>query len=95
VPAPWLFLVVAAWGASWTAISYRPPRRPGWVVVAAFFAAWLTTELAVLHVAWQAVATIAFVWAGALRAWPGWVGLGVTSVSWAALLASAASARRT
>ena len=47
---------------------------------------WLTTELALHHIGWQALATLIFVWAGALDAWPGYAGLGVTAVSWAALL---------
>src|SRR5438093_55527 len=34
-----------------------------------FFAGWLTTELALHHLAWQALLTAAFVWAGALAAW--------------------------
>ena len=31
--------------------------------------------------------TVVFVWAGALAAWPGWLGLAITLVSWAALAA--------
>lgn len=95
VTASWLFLVVAVWGAAFTAVSYRPPRRPGWLMVVSFFAAWLTTELAALHLAWQLAATVLFVAAGALDAWPGWVGLAVTTISWIALFASTATARRT
>ena len=44
-----------------------------------FFAGWLTGELALFHLAWQVVATVVFVWLGALDAWPGLVGLVITS----------------
>jgi acetyl esterase/lipase len=90
---PWVFLAVSLWGALFTWVAIRPPQRPRWLNVAVFFAGWLTSELAAHHVAWQAVATIAFVWAGALEAWPGWLGLGITLASWAGLLASLRTAR--
>jgi acetyl esterase/lipase len=83
---PWFFLGVSVWGALFTWAAVRPPRRPRWMNVAVFFAGWLTGELALHHIAWQALATLGFVWAGALSAWPGWVGLGVTLASWAGLL---------
>jgi acetyl esterase/lipase len=51
-----------------------------------FFAAWLTSELALHHLVWQAVATVAFVAAGALAAWPGQVALAITAVSWIGLV---------
>ena len=44
----------------------------------AFFSAWLTTELAVLHLAWQFVATVLFVALGALDRGSGWLGLAIT-----------------
>jgi len=91
----WVFLAVAVWGALLTLISYRPPRRPGWLMGASFFAAWITTELAVLHLLWQAAVVAVFIWAGALQAGPGWVALAITAVSWSALVASAIAARRT
>ena len=59
-----------------------------------FFAGWLTSELAVHHIAWQAVATAIFVAAGALAEWPGRVGLAVTLCSWAGLLGQLGLARR-
>jgi acetyl esterase/lipase len=91
---PWVFLAVSAWGALFTWVAMRPPRRPRWACVAVFFAGWLTGELALHHVAWQALATLGFVWAGALRAWPGWLGLAITIASWAGLFASLRTARR-
>ncbi len=91
----WAFFAVACLGAVWTLVSYRPPRRPGVVMLPSFFAAWLTTELAPIHLVWQAVATIVFVALGALHAWPGWAGLGLTVVSWWGLTASIRGARQT
>src|SRR2546427_7494593 len=46
--------------------------------VVSFFAGWLTGELALHHLAWQVGMTLVFAWAGALRVWPGWVGLAIT-----------------
>lgn len=77
----WLFLFVALVGAWFTWNAYRPIYRPAPLAVASFFAGWLTTELAVHHVAWQIAATLVFVWLGALHAWPGWLGLALTIVS--------------
>src|SRR5689334_2627411 len=82
---PWLFLFVALVGAWFTANAYRPIHWPAPLALASFFAGWLTTELAFHHLAWQALATIVFVWAGALAAWPGWLALTITLVSWLGL----------
>ncbi len=84
--APWLFLLVSLVGAAFTASVVLRLRRISYLIVPYFFAGWLTGELAVHHIAWQAVATIAFVAMGALEAWPGWLGLAITLASWAALL---------
>jgi acetyl esterase/lipase len=82
---PWLFLVVAVVGAWFTANAFRPVFTAPRLAVVSFLAGWLTTELALHHVAWQVLATLVFVWAGALQSWPGWLGLAVTLVSWAGL----------
>jgi acetyl esterase/lipase len=82
---PWLFLFVSLVGAWFTYNGYRPAYAPSRRAFVSFFAGWLTTELALHHIAWQALFTLGFVWAGALRGWPGWLGLGVTVVSWAGL----------
>lgn len=82
----WIFLAVSLVGAWFTFNAYRPVYRPAGLATVSFFAGWLTTELALHHLAWQVLATGAFVWAGALHAVPGWVGLGVTLVSWAFLV---------
>lgn len=84
--AGWLFLTGALVGAWFTWNAFRPiyagPRRSA----ISFFAGWLTTELALHHIAWQALLTLAFVAAGALATWPGKLGLVVTLGSWAGLL---------
>jgi acetyl esterase/lipase len=78
----WIFLAVACWGALWTLMSFRPPRRPGWLMMFGFFAAWWTTELAPMHLLWQFVAVVVFVALGALESWAGWLALAITLVSW-------------
>jgi acetyl esterase/lipase len=84
--APWLFLGVSAIGALATLSALVPGRRLRWLVVPYFFSAWLTGELAIHHVAWQAVATLVFVRLGALDAWPGWAGLALSGASWTGLV---------
>ena len=91
---PWLLLIVSLIGAWVTFIAYIPQRRTGPLVVPSFFAGWLTSELSAHHFAWQLAATIFFIWAGALRAWPGWLGLGITLASWLGLLALGRIAQR-
>jgi len=84
--APWLFLLVSLWGAAFTATVVLRLRRIGYFIIPYFFMGWITGELAVHHVVWQAIASIAFVASGALGAWPGWLALAITLASWAALL---------
>jgi acetyl esterase/lipase len=84
--APWLFLAVTLVGAWFTFNAYLPERARGPLIVGSFFAGWLTSELSHHHFAWQVAATLVFVWFGALDAWPGWLGLAITGVSWAGLL---------
>ncbi len=83
---PWIFLAVSLIGAAFTWNAWYPPRRWGALRAPGFFAGWLTSELAAHHIAWQAIATVIFVAAGALAEWPGRVGLAVTLCSWAGLL---------
>jgi acetyl esterase/lipase len=81
---PVLFLVVSAVGLLFTVNALRPlPFEP--TSLAAFLGGWLTSELPVHHMVWQAVATTAFVAAGALASIAGWIALGLTVVSWAGL----------
>ena len=82
----WLFLAVSLWGAWFTYNALRPSwDSPGFAVVS-FAAGWLTTELALHHVAWQAIATAYFGYAGAFASWQGQLGLLITFASWAGLL---------
>jgi len=92
--SPWAFLAVSLIGAWFTWNAWFPARRVRGLGVPSFFAGWLTSELAVHHIAWQAVATVVFVAAGALSEWPGRVGLVVTLCSWAGLLGQLSLARR-
>jgi acetyl esterase/lipase len=85
--AAWIFLFVSLVGAVLTATAVLRIRRISFLIVPYFFGAWLTGELAVHHVAWQAVSSLAFVALGALDAWPGVLGLVITLASWAVLLA--------
>ncbi len=91
----WVFLILAIWGALWTLVSFRPPHRPGFLMVIGFFAAWSTTELAPMHLLWQLVVVVVFVLFGALDSWPGWVGLAITLVSWVGLASSVKGALET
>jgi acetyl esterase/lipase len=86
MPWPWIFLAVTLVGAWFTFNAYLPQRARGPLVVPSFFAGWLTSELSAHHFAWQLAATVFFVWVGALEAWPGWLGLGITLISWVGLL---------
>jgi acetyl esterase/lipase len=80
----WIFLFVCLIGAALVWNAYHP-RNGEYTSPPSFFLGWLTAELALHHVFWQAVATVLFVWAGALEAWPGKLGLVVAVASWVAL----------
>ena len=79
------FLVASLVGLAFTLNALRPRRRPVFLLGFSFFSAWLTTELALFHLAWQLVATAAFIAVGALDSWPGYAGLALTCVSWLGL----------
>src|SRR5215470_10528661 len=82
---PWLFLLVSLLGGWLTYNAYRPMFAPARRAAVSFFAGWLTSELAVHHIAWQALMTAVFIWVGAVHGWPGMLGLLVTLVSWIGL----------
>ncbi|HXQ22448.1 MAG TPA: alpha/beta hydrolase [Candidatus Acidoferrales bacterium] len=82
---PWVFLLVSLVGAWLTYNVYQPIYAPPRRAAISFFAGWLTGELALHHIAWQALATLLFIRAGALHAWPGTLGLLVTLASWVGL----------
>jgi len=83
---PWLFLLAAIVGLLFTVNAFRPVRHNRWFFGQSFFAAWLTTELAGHHLFWQAVLTVFWISAGGLEAWPGWLALALTCVSWVGLV---------
>lgn len=82
----WLFLLVCLVGAALVWNVFRPLHAGARLSAVSFFLGWLTGELALHHVFWQAVATAVFVALGALDAWPGRLGLAIAFASWAALL---------
>ncbi|MGB5811601.1 MAG: alpha/beta hydrolase [Polyangiales bacterium] len=82
----WLFLAVSTIGALFTLNAFVPVRRIPALFVPSFFGSWLTAELALQHIVWQAIATVVFVELGAFRTLQGQVGMGVTLVSWGGLL---------
>lgn len=90
----WLFLGVSLWGAWFTYNVFRPNFRHQRLSVASFIAGWLTGELALHHILWQAVCTAGFIWFGALRHTPGVVGLVITLISWVALGYNIRNARK-
>ena len=83
--ASWLFLVASIVGAWFTFNAHRPMPRRRHRAVLSFFAGWLTAELAIHHVVWQAVMTAVFVRAETLHAWPEVVELGIMLGSWVKL----------
>jgi hypothetical protein len=80
VVVPWLFLAVSVWGGLFTLNALRPVQS-----ILGFFPAWLTTELALHHIAWQALATVGFVYFGALQHMAGMIGMALTLLSWVGL----------
>jgi acetyl esterase/lipase len=82
----WSFLGVSLVGAVFTLNAFMPVRRIPALFVPSFFGSWLTAELALHHIVWQAIATVVFVELGALSGWPGMLGLGITIVSWIGLM---------
>ncbi len=81
----WLLLALGGWCALFTLNAFWPPRRPPVLAAAMFFAGWLTVEVSLHHLAWQAVAVGVLVAGGGLTAWPGWVGLGLALAAWGGL----------
>jgi acetyl esterase/lipase len=82
----WLFLGASAIGAAFTASALLRLRRLAYFTFPYFMAGWLTSELALHHLAWQVLATVGFVAAGALGSAPARAGLALTLLSWLGLL---------
>ncbi len=80
-----LYLAVSVIGAYATFIAYHPIRREPLSVVS-FFVGWLVGELAVQNMVCQMLVSAVFVAFGALAGWAGWLGLAISTVSWAGLV---------
>jgi acetyl esterase/lipase len=91
----WLFLGLSLVGAVFTVNAFLPVRRIPALFVPSFFGSWLTAELAMHHIVWQAIATVLFVELGALSNWQGLLGMGVTLASWLGLLVLFHDGRKT
>ncbi|QYG92726.1 alpha/beta hydrolase [Iamia sp. SCSIO 61187] len=78
-------LVASVVGAVNTANAREPLTRKGRGAVACFFPGWLTSEMPLHAIGWQALATAGFAARGALRSPSGLVGLGLSLGSWATL----------
>lgn len=84
----YLFLSAVGLAASLAAwLPWRPSQRLAWAAFPYFLVGWLTGELALQHLALQALVTLWFAWQGALGVAPGVLGLALTFVSWGLLLA--------
>lgn len=81
----WLFLVFSVISFLFTVNALWPFRRPWPVAIFGFFAGWLTTELCLHLLFWQALFTCGWFWAGAFVEWQGMTGLSLTALSWAGL----------
>jgi len=81
----WLYLLVSVVLAALTYNVYHPMRRSGVGAVISFGLGMVSAELALHHVAWQALLTVAFVAHGALDGFAGKLGLGISVISWTAL----------
>jgi len=77
-----LLSLVSAW---LTFNAYRPMYASSPRAAISFFAGWLTAELALHQIAWQLVASIVLVSAGALATWPGKLALPLLVASWTGL----------
>jgi len=84
----WALLVT---GAVWLLFSYnavRPHYTRALIAVVSFFAGWLRAELALHALLFEALLLGVFVWNGALRTWPGAVGLVLYFTSMSLLILS-------
>ena len=57
-------------------VAYRPIRQEPFSVLS-FVVGWIAGELAFQNIVWQVVATVVFIWFGALDGWAGWLGLAI------------------
>lgn len=81
----WIFLVFSIVGAWFTYNAFRPTYAPASRATLSFVAGWLTSELALHHIALQALVTLGFFRAGALHGFVGRLGVAITVLSWIGL----------
>ncbi|MGD0524345.1 MAG: alpha/beta hydrolase [Polyangiaceae bacterium] len=74
----WTLLAVGVLGFLLAVNVLAPTRAPGGVAVVSFFAGWLVGELAVHALLGQLVLVAVLSWLGALAAWPGLAGAGLS-----------------
>lgn len=91
----WAFLGFALFCAWLAWNTYRPLFRPAPLAALSFLAGWLTSELAIFHIIAEFGVAFAFVYFGALEAWPGYLAAVLLFGGWALLALSASTAQRT
>lgn len=84
---PIALLLFGLAAAAFTLNVYRPLEGGSRRGVVSFLAGWLTGELALHHVAWQAATVALLVAFGGLRSFPGRLGLLLSLFAWGGLLA--------
>ncbi len=82
------FLGFALLSLAFSLSAWLPARRLGAFSFVYMMSGWLTGELALQHLAWQALATLGFALAGAFESLYGVVGLALSFGSWGLLVAS-------
>ena len=80
------FLAVSLFGAAVTMLSLARIRHAGPLVPLNFFARWLSSELPLFHIGWQAIATLIFAANGAIDEPLGVLALAICFLSWAGLV---------
>jgi acetyl esterase/lipase len=84
----WLYLGLAALGLALSASAWQKARRRlRFLAFPYMMAAWLTGELALQQLAFQALVTLGFAVAGAFETAPGVAGLALSFASWGLLIA--------
>jgi acetyl esterase/lipase len=89
----WVFLAVSMAFAVLAVNAFFPVRREP-LTVASFALGWIPSELPLQVGALELVVAAACAHYGALRTWPGWVGLAIVVVSWAAWIGLTVTAHR-
>lgn len=82
------FLALSLFGLVLSGLVWLRVRLAGALLIPTFVIGWLRGELALQTIAIEAVVTAAFVVAGVPQGRAGWVGLGLTLLSWGLLLLS-------